>query len=80
MGYIVYILKSEITNRYYIGQTFNIEKRITLHNSPRARWTKRFQPWVLKYFEEYQTRSEVIKRERYLKSLKNIEFFLNSVG
>ena len=84
MSYKVYILKSQIVERYYIGSTGNLEIRINLHNSPRARWTKRYQPWVLIYFEEYGTRSEAVRREKFLKSLKNIKRFLetnsNSVG
>jgi len=80
MSFKVYILKSQNSEKYYIGSTQDLEKRIEFHNSKRARWTKRYQPWDLKYFEEFDTRSEAVRRERFLKSLKNTKGFLNSVG
>jgi putative endonuclease len=73
MSFYVYILRSEIVEKYYIGSTSDLEKRIKLHNSTKARWTKKYQPWVLIYSEEFISRSEAIKREKYLKSLKGIE-------
>jgi putative endonuclease len=72
MFFYVYILKSTVEKRYYIGSTENVEGRLAFHNSNRARWTKRYQPWVLEHVEEFQTRSEAVKRERFLKSLKGI--------
>jgi putative endonuclease len=78
VAFYVYILKSQKFDKYYIGQTANLTERVEYHNSSKARWTKRFQPWVLKHFEEFNTRSEVMIKEKYLKSLKKIEWYLNS--
>jgi len=75
--YTVYILKSIENEKYYIGQTKDLVKRLDWHNSSRARWTKRFQPWVLVHSETFQSRSEAIVRERQLKALKNVKQFLN---
>ncbi|WP_227020910.1 GIY-YIG nuclease family protein [Arenibacter algicola] len=33
MEYVVYILFSVAADRYYVGQTNNIEKRLATHNS-----------------------------------------------
>jgi putative endonuclease len=60
MKFKVYILKSIAFGRFYIGSTSDLEKRIEFHNSKRARWTKRYQPWVLIHFEEYETRAVMI--------------------
>ena len=79
MSYYVYILKSQIKKIYYIGSTSDVEERFKLHNSSKARWTKRYQPWVLKHTEEFSTRGEAVKREKFLKSLKNIEKFLDKL-
>ncbi|MCF6268569.1 MAG: GIY-YIG nuclease family protein [Melioribacteraceae bacterium] len=79
MKFSVYILKSLVADRYYIGSTENVLKRIEVHNSSRAKWTKRYQPWVLEYFEEYETRGEAVKREKFLKSLKGIRTKLELV-
>jgi putative endonuclease len=70
--FYVYILRGS-NGRYYVGQTEDLKKRLDYHNSKSARWTARFQPWKLIYYEECSTRSEAIKRERYLKNRKNTE-------
>ncbi|MBU1098617.1 MAG: GIY-YIG nuclease family protein [Bacteroidetes bacterium] len=72
MKFYVYILRSEKNNAFYVGQTKDLAKRLEYHNSSKARWTKRFQPWVLEHFEEYETRTESSIREMNLKSLKGI--------
>ena len=72
MSFYVYILKSEIVEKFYIGFTSDLDRRIKLHNSPRARWTKKYQPWVLIHSEEYESRAEAVRRERALKSFKGI--------
>jgi len=74
---MVYVLKCIQYEKYYIGQTNDLVKRLDWHNSSRARWTKRFQPLILIYSESFTYRSEAIVRERELKALKNIKQFLN---
>ena len=73
MNFSVYILKSELADVYYIGSTQDVQGRLKLHNSAKARWTKRHQPWILEYCEEFTTRSEAVRREKYFKSLKGIK-------
>ena len=69
--YILYILKSLKNGRYYIGQTSNIQSRIHRHNSKKVPSTAGLTPWVLVYLEFYETRSEVVKRERQIKGWKS---------
>lgn len=69
-----YVLLSETTGRKYIGQTANIEARLITHNNGESRYTKNRGPWQLIYDESYSTRSEAMKRERYLKTGKGREF------
>ena len=64
----VYVLKSEIDNRLYVGLTQNVEKRLREHNSGKTRSTKGYRPWQLIYVEEYPNRPTARKREKYLKS------------
>jgi len=75
--YYLYILQSESSGRYYIGQTDNLERRLSEHNSSSCtstKTTKRFSgPWDLIYSEEYKTRSEAMARERAIKSWKSRE-------
>lgn len=75
MSYYVYILKSQKDQRHYIGSTSDLEKRIEYHNAGRQRSTKHRIPFALIYSEEYSTKTEALKREKYLKSLKGGEAF-----
>ena len=79
MRYWVYILRSCDQSRYYIGCTSDVAKRVAEHNSSRAHWTKRYQPWELVYTEGYATRGEAMRRERALKRLKGIGKYLDSL-
>ncbi|MBZ0201954.1 MAG: GIY-YIG nuclease family protein [Ignavibacteria bacterium] len=62
-----------------MGQTKDPEKRLAIHNSNKAGWTKRHQPWVLVHKEEFMTRSEALIREKEIKVLKDIKKFLTSI-
>ena len=72
LSYTVYILKSAKAERCYIGSTENLRDRLAVHNSAKARWTKRFQPWDVVHTEVFETRGEALRREKFLKSLKGI--------
>jgi putative endonuclease len=64
----VYVLKSQANWRFYVGMTTNLEKRLKEHNSGYTKSTKGFVPWIVFFFEEFETREEARKREIYLKS------------
>ena len=75
--FYMYILRNE-KDSFYIGTTNNIDKRIKQHNSHQSNYTRNRGPWELVYEEEFQSRSEAIKREYYLKSQKSKKY-LNSL-
>ena len=68
MLYFLYILKSVNHNRYYIGQSSNLQDLLQQHNSKKVFSTKPFSPWVIIYSEKFNSRTEAIKREHFLKS------------
>jgi putative endonuclease len=70
MLFFVYILKSTKDNKFYIGQTNNLENRLLRHNSGKVTATRNRRPFILVYKEEYASRAEAMQREKYLKSLK----------
>lgn len=70
MQYSIYILKSLKDNRFYIGQTNNIDDRIKRHNSGKVIATHNRIPLKIIHQEIYKTRAEAMRREKYLKSLK----------
>jgi putative endonuclease len=67
----VYILKSSVTSKYYIGQTSDIEKRLLYHNLGYSKSTKAGIPWRLMYSENFDTRQQAMKREAELKKYKS---------
>ena len=75
MKFTVYLIQSEKDDSFYIGFTSNIEQRLSYHNLGKSRYTSRKMPWRLVYTEEFSTRSEAVKRERFLKKQKNRDFF-----
>jgi putative endonuclease len=67
--YIVYVLYSKAHHKIYIGYTSDLEQRLLSHNElGKKGWTMKFRPWELVYTEEYQTKTEALKREKELKS------------
>jgi len=69
----VYLIYSERSDMYYIGQTNNLEERLTRHNQNRCRSTKNRGLWKLIGYKTCNNRSEAILLERKLKGLKNRE-------
>jgi len=55
---------------FYIGQTENLDARLSKHNSGLIISTKSRKPLILVRKEIFETRSAVRKRENYLKKLK----------
>jgi putative endonuclease len=66
--YFVYVLWSEKLQKRYVGHTQNIESRLIEHNSGKVHFTRAGVPWKIIYTEEYSSRSEAMKREKFLKS------------
>jgi putative endonuclease len=78
--FFVYVLHSQRDNRFYIGQTQNLTDRLKRHNEGRVHATKGRTPFSLVYSEQFQTRSEAMLRERFLKSLKGNDAFKRIIG
>jgi len=68
--YFVYVIKSLSQKRFYIGITTDVTRRVKEHNKGSAKSTKPFGPWRVVYKEEYNSRSEALKREYFLKHSK----------
>ena len=63
----VYILFSEKLNRYYVGHTNNIEKRLATHNAGGKKYTTKGIPWVLIKTYNFASRSEAMRLEKKIK-------------
>jgi len=70
MEYRVYILKSCVRQRYYIGCTSDIDKRLKEHNAGKTKSTKPYIPWKVLHTEIFENKNEAYKREWHLKHPK----------
>jgi len=66
-NYCVYILRNQ-RGKLYIGQTNNLDKRLTEHNELGNGYTSKFRPWTLIHAEYFTSRKEIMAREKYLKT------------
>ncbi len=71
--YWVYIVQSVSSGKRYIGQTNNMGRRLEEHNTRSGRYTSNKGPWEIVYHEKFDTRSEAMKKEKFLKSGKGRE-------
>ncbi len=66
--FYVYILLCK-DGSYYTGHAKNVERRLEMHRKGRgARYTRTHEPDRLVYVEEFESRSEAMKRERQIKT------------
>jgi putative endonuclease len=66
--YYTYLLYSPSHHRPYVGQTENPLKRLERHNRRMVLSTRSYAPWVLLWSQEFSTRGEAMKMEKWLKS------------
>ena len=69
MSYYVYILRSVMFDKFYIGQTQNIHERLNRHNAGTEKSTSPYRPWTLVWQTEKPSRSEAMSLEKKLKNL-----------
>lgn len=72
--FYVYILRTN-KNTLYIGQTSDVEKRLREHKERKigSKHLRAFTDLKVVYTESFETRSEALKREAFLKKLPKKE-------
>ncbi|HRQ22618.1 MAG TPA: GIY-YIG nuclease family protein, partial [Anaerolineales bacterium] len=75
----VYILRSDTLQRFYVGSTESVERRLQEHNAGRSRSTRNGAPWTLIRVESFSTRSEALLQERKIKA-RGIGRYLADIG
>ena len=57
-------------NTLYCGWTNHLEKRLKAHNEGKgAKYTKARRPVLLAYYEEFESKTEAMKREAAIKKM-----------
>ncbi len=69
----VYIIYSESLDKYFIGQTKNLQVSLWLHNGKANTETAEGKPWVTKFTQQFATRNEAQSLEMKLKHKKREE-------
>jgi len=79
LKYYTYVLHSPEYDKIYIGYTNNLKRRLHFHNKGIQGWTAKYIPWDLVYHEEYETKTEAMKREKELKSYQGRKFIREEI-
>ena len=81
--WFVYILRSLVNDRFYIGSTNDLNRRLKEHARGKTKSTRFTKPFELVYKEMYNTSLEARRRERYIKKKKSrkfIEWLIGNMG
>jgi putative endonuclease len=72
----IYILFSISLDRFYVGETENVENRLEQHNNHffKGSETVKARDWLLKKSICVESRTEARKVETYIKSMKSKKF------
>jgi len=69
-----YILKNEITNKYYTGSTVNLKERLKQHLRGNTRTTRVLKTYQLVYWEKFDKIVAARRREKQIKSFKSKKY------
>jgi putative endonuclease len=68
--YYVYVLKSQLDGKLYVGYTTNLRNRLREHQYGKVMSTKPRRPFELIFYEGYKNMEDARRREEYLKTSK----------
>ena len=68
--YTVYIIQNDITKKYYVGFTSDIDNRLKHHNSGATKSTRGKGDWKAIYQEFFKIKQEAWLREKQIKNYK----------
>jgi putative endonuclease len=77
--FFTYILRSKKTKRYYIGSTDDLKNRLEEHISGETVSIRRGIPWKIVHTEQFNTRSEAIRKEKQIKA-RGAQRYLDSLN
>jgi putative endonuclease len=75
----VYIIYSEKIDRYYTDITDDLPWSLERHNQGWGLYTKRGIPWKVVYIENFDNKSDALKREREIKNRKSRKYIENLI-
>ena len=79
--HFLYIIYSKTSDKYYVGETHNIEERILKHNAHQYKnaFSKIAQDWETKLTKQLKSKEEAVFLERFIKRMKSRKFILKII-
>jgi len=78
--FTVYVLHSSSFNKIYIGYTSDLANRLLSHNElGTTGYTLKYRPWIIVFTEDYETKTQALKREKQLKGAKGREYIWTTI-
>lgn len=68
--FYVYIIRSEITGKHYVGCTKDLETRMKQHNKRQNLSTRNGAPWKLLVYKTVENQEQAYNLEKKVKSYK----------
>ena len=65
---------------FYVGQSNDLDYRLSKHNDGFSKYTSSKMPWRLVYFEMFETRKEALQREKEIKRMKSNKYILQLIA
>ena len=78
--YTLYILHSKSLDRYYVGYTNDLERRLGEHNRIKGKYTDSGIPWTLVYTESFKLKRDAMIREKFIKSRKSKLYIIELIA
>jgi putative endonuclease len=77
--YCVYIIRSVSLEKFYIGETKDLEERIFQHNSGfyNSAFSRKAKDWKLYFVLECNSRTQARKIEAHIKNMKSKKYIQN---
>ena len=78
--YYAYVLKSIDHDYYYKGHCHDLVLRLEQHNSGMTFSIRPYIPFIIAYYEAFETENESIAREKYLKTAAGRKYLKKKLG
>ena len=76
MTHFLYILYSKTADKYYVGETIDVELRLNMHNNHvfNNSFSKIANDWIVKLIFEQLEKSNILFLEKFVKRMKSRKF------
>lgn len=81
LNHFLHIIYSKSVDKFYIGETDNVSKRLEIHNQHliKGAFTKVAIDWEIKVTFECKNRNEALFLEKFIKRMKSRNFILKVI-